>query len=75
MSVGGVRVRERKKQVPRLSSPRKLGACGMTNSKRKAGDWYTNPKTKKSQPVPRHNEIHEQLAKSIIRKLSKAEQE
>jgi mRNA interferase HicA len=34
-------------------------------------DWYTNPATKKSQPVPRHNEIHEQLAKSIIRKLSK----
>ena len=26
-------------------------------------DWYTNPTTKKSQPVPRHNEIHEGLAK------------
>ena len=34
-------------------------------------DWYTNPETKKSQPVPRHNEIHEGLAKSIIRKLGK----
>jgi mRNA interferase HicA len=34
-------------------------------------DWYTNPATKKSQPVPRHNEIHDGLAKSIIRKLSK----
>ncbi len=33
-------------------------------------DWYTNPATKRSQPVPRHNEIHEGLAKSIIRKLS-----
>lgn len=33
-------------------------------------DWYTNPKTKKSQPVPRHNEIHEGLSKSIIKKLS-----
>jgi hypothetical protein len=33
--------------------------------------WYTNPATKKSQPVPRHSEIHEGLAKSIIRKLSK----
>jgi predicted RNA binding protein YcfA (HicA-like mRNA interferase family) len=33
-------------------------------------DWYTNPVTKKSQPVPRHNEINEYLAKSIIRKLS-----
>jgi predicted RNA binding protein YcfA (HicA-like mRNA interferase family) len=34
-------------------------------------DWYTNFATKKSQPVPHHNEIHEGLAKSIIRKLSK----
>ena len=33
-------------------------------------DWYPNRATKKSQPVPRHNEIHEQLAKSIIKKLS-----
>ncbi len=32
-------------------------------------DWYTNPATRKSQPVPRHNEVHEALAKSIIRKL------
>ncbi len=33
-------------------------------------DWYTNTKTKKSQPVPRHNEIHEGLAKAILKKLS-----
>jgi hypothetical protein len=32
-------------------------------------DWYTNPLTKQSQPVPRHNEINEYLAKSIIKKL------
>ena len=32
-------------------------------------DWYTNPGTKQSQPVPRHNEINEYLAKSIIKKL------
>ena len=32
-------------------------------------DWYMNPKTKQSQPVPRHNEVNENLAKSIIRKL------
>ena len=32
-------------------------------------DWYTNPITKQSQPVPRHNEINENLAKSILRKL------
>jgi predicted RNA binding protein YcfA (HicA-like mRNA interferase family) len=34
-------------------------------------DWYTNHQTKQSQPVPRHSEIHEGLAKSIIKKLSK----
>ena len=33
-------------------------------------DWYTNEATKQSQPVPRHREINEQLAKSIIKKLS-----
>lgn len=32
-------------------------------------DWYSNLKTKQSQPVPRHNEINENLAKSIIKKL------
>ena len=35
-------------------------------------DWYTNPNTKQSQPVPRHNEINEHLAKSIIKKLAEA---
>ncbi len=34
-------------------------------------DGYTNTTTMQSQPVPRDNEIHEGLAKSIIRKLSK----
>lgn len=33
-------------------------------------DWYQNPTTKVAQPVPRHTEINEMLAKSIIRKLS-----
>jgi mRNA interferase HicA len=33
-------------------------------------DWYQNPKTKVSQPVPRHREIKEQLAKHIIRMLA-----
>ena len=33
-------------------------------------DWYTNPSTKQSQPIPRHKEINENLAKSIIKKLS-----
>ena len=33
-------------------------------------DWYQNPTTKMAQPVPRHSEINEMLARSIIRKLS-----
>jgi len=33
-------------------------------------DWYSNPATKRSQPVPRHAEINENLAKSILKKLS-----
>jgi len=33
-------------------------------------DWYTNRSTKQSQPVPRHNEINEYLAKFIIKKLA-----
>jgi len=32
-------------------------------------DWYLNPQTKQTQPVPRHNEINENLARSILRKL------
>jgi mRNA interferase HicA len=32
-------------------------------------DWYQNPKTKVSQPVPRHREIKEQLARHIIKML------
>jgi predicted RNA binding protein YcfA (HicA-like mRNA interferase family) len=32
-------------------------------------DWYQNPATKIVQPIPRHNEINENLAKSIIKKL------
>jgi mRNA interferase HicA len=32
-------------------------------------DWYQNPDTKVSQPVPRHREITDSLAKYIIKKL------
>ncbi|MBE0663970.1 MAG: type II toxin-antitoxin system HicA family toxin [Bacteroidales bacterium] len=32
-------------------------------------DWYQNPSTKKSQPVPRHREINETLARHIIKFL------
>ncbi|HJZ94198.1 MAG TPA: type II toxin-antitoxin system HicA family toxin [Gemmataceae bacterium] len=33
-------------------------------------DWYRNPNTGVSQPVPRHREIKERLAQHIIRMLS-----
>jgi predicted RNA binding protein YcfA (HicA-like mRNA interferase family) len=33
-------------------------------------DWYRNPTTGVSQPVPRHREINERLARRIIRLLS-----
>ena len=32
-------------------------------------DWYQTPETKVSQPVPRHREITDSLAKYIIKKL------
>jgi len=33
-------------------------------------DWYQNPATGVSQPVPRHREIKEHLARQILRKLA-----
>jgi mRNA interferase HicA len=33
-------------------------------------DWYQNPDTKVSQPVPRHREIAESLSKHILKMLS-----
>jgi mRNA interferase HicA len=32
-------------------------------------DWYYNEKTKMSQPIPRHSEIAESLAKHILKML------
>ena len=34
-------------------------------------DWYQNPRTKVAQPIPRHNEVNENLAKHIIKMLKK----
>jgi mRNA interferase HicA len=33
-------------------------------------DWYHNPATRVSQPVPRHREINEQLARNILKKMA-----
>lgn len=35
-------------------------------------DIYHNPETGATQPVPRHSEINEHLARKIIRDLAKA---
>ncbi|MCE5269409.1 MAG: type II toxin-antitoxin system HicA family toxin [Planctomycetaceae bacterium] len=32
-------------------------------------DWYQNPRTGVCQPIARHNEIKEHLARHILRKL------
>ncbi len=32
-------------------------------------DWYYNPRTRVAQPVPRHREINESLARHILKKL------
>ena len=34
-------------------------------------DWYHNPETKISQPVPRHKEINEYIAKHILKMMRK----
>ncbi|MCX6348906.1 MAG: type II toxin-antitoxin system HicA family toxin [Candidatus Aureabacteria bacterium] len=33
-------------------------------------DWYQNPRTRVCQPVARHREIKDHLAKHILRKLA-----
>lgn len=38
-------------------------------------DWYRNPGTGVSQPVPRHREVQEHLARRIIRMLGNREEE
>lgn len=49
----------------------RIEACGAVFIRHGAKhDWYQNPTTKMAQPVPRHAEINEMLAKSILRKLS-----
>jgi len=38
-------------------------------------DWYRNPVTGFSQPVPRHREVKEPLARRIIRMLTEESKE
>ncbi len=53
---------------------RKIASAGCVLVKHGAShDLYRNPATGRKQPVPRHNEIDEQLAKHIIKALISAE--
>jgi mRNA interferase HicA len=56
------------KRVDLIRSIEKLGCILVRHGAKH--DWYRNPGTGVSQPVPRHREINEQLARHIIRMLS-----
>jgi mRNA interferase HicA len=56
------------KRVDLIKTIRDFG-CVLIRSKGKH-DWYQNPNTGVCQPVPRHREIKEPLAKHIIKMLS-----
>ena len=54
---------------------RKLAAAGCSLVKHGARhDLYKNPVTGARQPIPRHNEIDEHLAKHIIKELIPAKE-
>ena len=57
--------------MKRIDLLRQLGEMGCVLL-RNGGkhDWYHNPLTKMSQAVPRHRELKEYTARSIIKKLS-----
>ena len=55
------------KRVDLLKTIKRFG-CVLIRRKGKH-DWYRNPSTARSQPVPRHREIGENLAKHIIKML------
>jgi predicted RNA binding protein YcfA (HicA-like mRNA interferase family) len=56
--------------VKRKALIRQLEACGCVLIRHGGKhDWYQNPATKISQPVPRHTEINERLAKRILKIL------
>jgi hypothetical protein len=51
-----------------METPKGMGSVSIRHGGRH--DWYQNPSTGVSQPVPRHREINERLAKHIIKMLS-----
>jgi len=56
--------------VKRSELVRALGSMGSVLIRHGGNhDWYQNPSTKVSQPVPRHREIADTLAKHILKML------
>ena len=55
---------KRKELIRKIAS---TGCVFVRHGKRH--DLYENPKTGKQQPVPRHNEVDENLARHIIKEL------
>ena len=45
----------------------RLEATGCTLIRHGKHDWYQNPRTGMAQPVPRHTEIKEHLARHILK--------
>jgi mRNA interferase HicA len=55
------------KRTDLLRAIEQLGCVFIRHGRRH--DWYQNPQTGACQPVPRHREIKEPLAKHIIKEL------
>lgn len=55
------------KRIDLIKAIEKMGCILVRHGGRH--DWYQNPKTKVSQPVPRHREIKEPLARHILKLL------
>jgi len=55
------------KKIDLLKKIKKMGCILIRHGGKH--DWYQNPKTNVSQPIPRHSEINENLAKHIIKML------
>jgi mRNA interferase HicA len=57
--------------MKRVDLIRELEGCGCVLIRHGGRhDWYQNPRTGAAQPVPRHREIKEHLARHILRKLA-----
>jgi len=59
------------KRVELIKQLEAMGCILLRNGGRH--DWYHNPDTMVSQPVPRHREIKDTLAKHILKMLRSAQ--